>query len=83
MVTVSPKLFSFISSNLLVLGDDDKCDVARDALFLVNANVICIQETKLVTLDQAKARCFIPHNLSEFTTVDVCGDPTNHCMCSV
>jgi hypothetical protein len=73
MVSVNPKLFSFVSWNLRGLGDDDKCVVARDALSLVNATVICIQETKLAVLENAKAHRFLPHSLSEFTTVDADG----------
>ena len=66
MISATMKTFSFESWNLRGLGDDDKCVVARDAITLANPTVCCIQETKLASVTDAKARSFLPSTMSHF-----------------
>jgi exonuclease III len=67
------KTLSFVSWNLRGLGDDGKCSVARDALNAACPSVVCIQETKLSSVSQCKARSFLPRNLPVFATADADG----------
>jgi hypothetical protein len=73
MDSVGLKKILIASWNTRGLGDDDKCDVVPDALSLVCPMVVCIQESKLSSIDAWKARSFLPQNLSVFETVDAIG----------
>jgi hypothetical protein len=66
------KLF-FGSWNVRGLGDDDKCSVVRDNIAFANFSILCIQESKLISLSQAKSRLFLPPALSKFDVVDADG----------
>jgi exonuclease III len=73
MISANCKTFSFVSWNIRGLGDDNKCPVARDALSVACPTVCCLQETKLAATSIAKARSFLPWNLTSFATRDADG----------
>jgi len=54
--------FLVMSWNVRGLGDSDKCNLVRNVLVDAKPSVICIQETKLATLDLFKAKTFLPPN---------------------
>jgi hypothetical protein len=73
MVSVSLKTLMFAFWNARGLGDDSKCEVVRDNLLAAKRTVVCLQETKLASLDRAKSRSFLPPHLTDFRAVDAVG----------
>ena len=66
--------YCLLSWNVRGLGDDGKCKIVRDTLSARNVTIACIQETKLRSVSSpAKARNFLPPNLSNFHCVDAAG----------
>ena len=66
--------YGLLSWNVRGLGDDGKCKIVRDTLSARNVTIACIQETKLRSVSSpAKARNFLPPNLSNFHCVDAAG----------
>jgi hypothetical protein len=61
------------SWNTRGLGDDDKCVVVRDALSRACPSIVCVQESKLSSLNARKAHSFLPQNISVFEAVDAIG----------
>ena len=64
---------SVLSWNVRGLGDADKCRVVRDLIQSLKLDIVCLQETKLRTVDERRARAFLPPNLSLFRCVDASG----------
>lgn len=56
--------FVVVSWNTRGLGDPDKCNLVRNVLFDAKPSVICIQETKLASVDLFKAKTFLPPNIA-------------------
>ena len=56
--------FYIVSWNVRSLGDSDKCSIVRNAFCDAKPSIVCIQETKLATIDIFKAKSFLPANLS-------------------
>ncbi|KAM0926580.1 hypothetical protein ACQ4PT_003607 [Festuca glaucescens] len=52
------------------LGDDDKCGLVRDAILDARPSIVCIQESKLSSLDRVKLRSFLPPYFSDFASRD-------------
>jgi exonuclease III len=63
----------FCSWNVRGLGDPDKCNIVSDNVSNASVSVMCIQESKLASLDNAKARSLLPHSLSDHVEVDADG----------
>jgi hypothetical protein len=73
MDSVGLRKLLIASWNTRGLGDDDKCVVIRDALSRACPSVVCVQESKVSSLDARKARSFLPQNISVFEAVDAIG----------
>jgi exonuclease III len=56
--------FLVVSWNVRGLGDSDKCNLVRNVFSDAKPSVICIQETKLATIDLFKAKSFLPTNFA-------------------
>jgi hypothetical protein len=65
--------FSVESWNTQGLGCLKKRSVVRDAISLASPSIVCLQETKLRSIDQFVAASILPSNLSCFETVDALG----------
>jgi len=52
--------FNVISWNVRGLGDSDKCNLVRNAFRDANPVIVCLQETKLCSIDFFKAATFLP-----------------------
>ena len=72
-MNASTTAYGLLSWNVRGLGDDDKCKIVRDTLSARNITIACNQETKLRSASPAKARNFLPPNLSNFHCVDAAG----------
>ncbi|XP_073360756.1 uncharacterized protein [Aegilops tauschii subsp. strangulata] len=64
---------SLLSWNVQGLGDPDKCTRVRDAIASINPYIVCIQETKLSSLDAFKLATFLPGLLSAYVVKDAEG----------
>jgi exonuclease III len=73
MDSSSTKNLVFVSWNVRGLGDDGKCTIVRDHMITANPSVLCVQETKLASLSEGKARSFLPPTLSQFSNADADG----------
>ncbi|KAK1685445.1 hypothetical protein QYE76_046293 [Lolium multiflorum] len=73
MDSLSVKNLRLESWNVQGLGDPDKCAVVKNAATAAAPSVLCLQETKLSSLNTAKARTFLPPFLSENATRDADG----------
>ena len=60
----SNRSLSVLSWNVRGLGDPDKCNVVRDAISSANPTVMCVQESKLHSIDQFKIKTFLPPQLA-------------------
>jgi exonuclease III len=49
-----------VSWNVRGLGNSDKCGIVRNAICDVMPAIVCLQETKLHTIDAFKAKSFLP-----------------------
>jgi exonuclease III len=58
------RCFYIVSWNVRGLGDSDKCGVVRDVFTDAKPSIICLQETKLDTINLFKAKAFLPINFS-------------------
>ena len=67
------RVFHLLSWNVRGLGDSLKCDVVKDALTSAHPTTICLQETKLSSPTNQKARSFLPPNFRDFQCVDAGG----------
>lgn len=56
--------FLVVSWNVRGLGDSDKCNLVRNVFTDAKPSVICIQETKLASIDLFKAKSFLPTNFA-------------------
>ena len=52
--------------NVRGLGDEDKNESLYKTIDESKADLICLQETKLINISQYKARQFLPAKFSEF-----------------
>ncbi|TVU18766.1 hypothetical protein EJB05_34879, partial [Eragrostis curvula] len=67
------KLIRVVSWNVRGLGESDKCTNVRDALSSLTPSILCIQETKLATLDRFKACTFLPAGFTSIERIDADG----------
>lgn len=58
--------FTILSWNVHSLGQSDKCVVVRDNIAKNYPQLICLEETKLVTIDDCTFCSFIPSNLDAY-----------------
>lgn len=65
--------YSLFNWNVRGLGDNDKCAKVRDTLMSARPHIACLQERKLANITTAKARAFLPSNLSNFHYVEASG----------
>lgn len=73
MTNPSNVTLSFLSWNVQGLGESDKCDCVRSAVYSVDPCIACIQETKLSALNPFKLASFLPRRLSAFAVKDADG----------
>jgi exonuclease III len=73
MDSVSVKKFCFVSWNVQGLGDPVKCAVVKDAIAAASPTILCLQETKLASLDPQKQRSFLPSHTSGVAKKDADG----------
>jgi hypothetical protein len=62
-----------MSWNIWGLGDSDKCIVVRDALSLARPIIVCIQESKLRSINVFSSRSFLPRNVTNFESIHTDG----------
>jgi exonuclease III len=65
--------FKVKSWNTQGLGCLKKRPLVRDAISSASPSIVCIQETKLSSIDRIAAVSFLPSNLADFSTVDAVG----------
>jgi exonuclease III len=73
MDSVSVRSLCFESWNVQGLGDPDKCAIMCNAIATASPTILCIQESKLASLDSFKQRSFLPPPLSGVTAKNVDG----------
>ena len=56
---------SILCWNVRGLGDSEKCGVVKDAIVSANPSIICLQETKLHSIEKCKAKTFLPPKLAD------------------
>lgn len=56
-----------MSWNVRGLGLPEKCDAVRDTISISHPHIVCIQESKLSSIDSTKSKAFLPASLSSFT----------------
>lgn len=59
--------YLLMSWNVHGLSLQEKCDAVRDTVSISHPHIVCLQESKLRSLDTAKCRAFLPTYLSSFT----------------
>lgn len=65
--------YLLLSWNVRGLGLTEKCDAVRDTISISHPHIVCLQESKLRSLDANKCKAFLPTYLSAFTYAPVDG----------
>lgn len=72
-MTNETRTFNLLCWNVRGLGESSKCPLVRDTIQSSEADIVCIQDSKLAHTPGLKARTFLPARLRDFRCVDAAG----------